>query len=75
MFSGFSADGTSMRRVLCGVVLLMLGLAPAAEARRVKLHYSKHEQRRRYVAQPYAKAHKKVAKQKAPKAKWGQPHK
>ena len=60
-----------MKRVLCGVLLLMLGLAPAAEARRVKLHYSKHEQRKRYVARPYAKQHKKVAKQKAPRAKWG----
>ena len=60
-----------MRRVLCGVLLLMLGLAPAAEARRVKLHYSKHEQRKRFVAKPYAKAHKNAAKQKAPKAKWG----
>jgi len=49
----------------------MLGLAPAAEARRVKLHYSKHEQRKRFVAKPYAKAHKNAAKQKAPKAKWG----
>jgi len=60
-----------MKRVLCGVLLLMLGLAPSMEARRVKLHYSKREQRQRYVAHPYAK-HKKVAKQKAPKAKWGQ---
>ena len=63
-----------MKRVLCGVLMLMLGLAPAAEARRVKLHYSKHEQRKRFVAKPYAKQHKKVAKQKAPKAKWGKPH-
>ena len=62
-----------MRRVLCALLLLMMGLAPAAEARRVKLHYSKHEQRKRYVARPYAKAHKKAAKQKAPKAKWGKP--
>jgi hypothetical protein len=57
-----------MRRVLCGVLLLALGLAPVVEARsRVQL--SKKEQRRRYVAKPL-KIKKFKKPPKAPKNKW-----
>ena len=61
------ADSTAMRRVLCGVLLLVLGIAPAMEAR-THVQLSRRELRKRYVAKPFNKKH-----QKAPKAKWGQP--
>jgi len=56
-----------MRRVLCLVLLLGLGIAPALEARtHHSARISKRELRKRYVVKPYnKKAHK------APKAKWG----
>jgi hypothetical protein len=65
MLAACPADSTAMRRVLCGVLLLVLGLAPAIEARpRVQL--SKRQQRKRYVAQPIKIKHRNFAK-----AKWG----
>jgi hypothetical protein len=58
-----------MRRVLCGVLLLALGLAPALEAGskpQMRAQISKRQLRKRYVARPYNVRHRK-----APKAQWG----
>jgi len=56
-----------MRRVLCSVLLLTLGIAPALEARvNHKAQLSRRELRKRYVAKPFNKKGKH-----APKAKWG----
>ena len=46
---------------------MVLGIAPAMEAR-THVQLSRRELRKRYVAKPFNKKHKK-----APKAKWGQP--
>ncbi|MGD0619035.1 MAG: hypothetical protein ABSB67_15400 [Bryobacteraceae bacterium] len=61
-----------MRRVLCAVLLLALGMAPALEAHpRVQL--SKRQQRKQYVAKPYKV--KKYKLQRPPKtnARWRAP--
>ena len=55
-----------MRRVLCGVLLLVLGIAPAMEARSHRAQISRRELRKRYVAKPFNNKHNK-----APRARWG----
>lgn len=54
-----------MRRVLCGVLLLALSIAPAIEAR-TRVQLSKKELRKRYVARPIQIKHRNY-----PKARWG----
>jgi len=61
-----------MRRVLCGVLLLALGMAPLVEARS-RAQLSKKEQRRRYVAGPL-KIRKFKKPPKAPKNHWKHKH-
>ncbi|MGA3025601.1 MAG: hypothetical protein ABSF98_12585 [Bryobacteraceae bacterium] len=58
-----------MRRVVCGILLLALGMAPALEAQprpRLGAQISKRQLRKRYVAKPFNKK-----KKKAQKAQWG----
>jgi hypothetical protein len=47
-------------------MLLVLGIAPAMEARSHRAQISRRELRKRYVAKPFNNKQKK-----APKARWG----